>query len=84
MVDASAAIGIARRRGLGKVRHIELNEMWLQEQVARGRISISKVEGKKNFADSLTKHCTSERIQQTIQCTHHLILQGRHDIMPAA
>ena len=36
MVDASAAIGIATRRGLGKIRHIELNELWLQEQVARG------------------------------------------------
>ena len=35
MVDASAAIGIAMRRGLGKVRHIELNELWLQEQGGR-------------------------------------------------
>ena len=62
MVDASAAIGIAMRRGLGIVRHIELNEVWLQEQVARGHISICKVDGKKTYADSITKHCTIERI----------------------
>ena len=62
MVDASAAIGIARRRGLGKLRHIELNELWLQDQVARGRLSISKLDGKNNFSDSLTKYCTSERM----------------------
>ena len=84
MVDASAAIGIAMRRGLGKVRHIELNELWLQEQVARGRLSICKVDGRKNCADSLTKHCTSERIQQTIDRTHHRMLRGRHAIMPSA
>ena len=83
MVDASAAIGIAMRRGLGKVRHIELNELWLQEQVARGRLSICKVDGRKNYADSLTKHCTSERIQQTIDCTYHRVMQGRHAIMPS-
>ena len=27
--DASAAIGIAQRRGMGKVRHIETNQLWL-------------------------------------------------------
>ena len=32
-IDASAAIGIAMRRGMGKVRHIELNQLWLQDQV---------------------------------------------------
>ena len=28
--DGSAAIGIAQRRGMGKVRHIETNQLWLQ------------------------------------------------------
>ena len=35
--DSSAAKGISSRRGLGKLRHVELNELWLQDQVARGR-----------------------------------------------
>ena len=30
--DASAAIAIASRRGLGKVRHIEVCQLWLQEK----------------------------------------------------
>ena len=41
--DASAAIGIAQRRGLGKVRHIEVNQLWLQEKVANGTIIIEKI-----------------------------------------
>ena len=31
-VDASAAKGIIERRGLDKVRHIDVNVLWLQEQ----------------------------------------------------
>ncbi len=34
--DASAAKGIASRRGLGKVRHIEVSQLWLQEREGDG------------------------------------------------
>ena len=81
-VDASAAVGIASRRGLGKQRHIELNELWLQDQIARGRIAIKKVLGKQNFSDSLTKFCNADRIEQTISCTGHSVRTGRHELMP--
>ena len=30
-VDATAAIGVARRIGLGKLRHSETQSLWLQE-----------------------------------------------------
>ena len=81
-VDASAAVGMASRRGLGKQRHIELNELWLQDMVARGRVAIRKVDGKANFSDSLTKFCTADRIIQTIRCTGHYPATGRHELMP--
>ena len=81
-VDASAAVGIASRRGLGKQRHIELNELWLQDMVARGRVAIRKVDGKANFSDSLTKFCAADRIIQTIRCTGHYPATGRHELMP--
>ncbi len=31
--DASAAKGIASRRGLGKVRHIDVSQLWIQDKV---------------------------------------------------
>ena len=31
-VDASAAKNIVEREGLGKVRHIEVDLLWIQEQ----------------------------------------------------
>ena len=34
--DSSAAKGICRRRGHGKVRHIDVQYLWLQERVQSG------------------------------------------------
>ena len=31
--DATAAIRIARRRGMGKVRHLDVTDLWIQEKV---------------------------------------------------
>ena len=81
--DASAAKGIANRRGLGKLRHIELCELWLQEEVAQGRITICKIDGRNNFSDSLTKHSSAERIEQTMRETRQCVTDGRHALMPA-
>ena len=33
MVDATAAIGIAQRKGLDKLRHIETQALWIQDAV---------------------------------------------------
>ena len=60
LTDASAAKGIATRIGLGKVRHLETSQLWLQAKVADGSISITKVKGIENPADLFTNHLTSE------------------------
>ena len=69
---------------MGKQRHIELNEVWLQDQVGRGRIKVRKIDGEKNISDSLTKHCKAERIEQTVFNTYHVAAPGRHALMPSA
>ena len=53
--DSSAAKAVASRRGLGKMRHIELKYLWLQELVLDQRIAIKKINGLDNPADCLTK-----------------------------
>ena len=54
-VDASAAKAMASRQGLGKVRHLQVRFLWLQDMVQGGVIRIQKVRGKLNPADVLTK-----------------------------
>ena len=43
ITDSTAAIGIAMRKGLGPVRHIETNTLWVQEKDYRKEIQIEKV-----------------------------------------
>ena len=80
--DSSAAKGMANRRGLGKVRHIELTDLWIQDQVAKGRLIIVKISGTDNHSDSLTKHSTPERIAQTMMSANQYVVLGRHPLMP--
>ena len=80
--DASAAKGMANRRGLGKVRHIAVNQLWIQDRIARGDLTINKVNGKENIADNLTKHVNSEDIRVHLHKTGQSLEQGRHSIAP--
>ena len=54
-VDANATIGTLHRRGLGKLRHVEVEELWLQQEISKKKISVSKVKGTENTADIGTK-----------------------------
>jgi hypothetical protein len=54
-VDSTAAKSIASRTGLGRVRHLEVRFLWLQEVVRKGRLMLRKILGEKNPADILTK-----------------------------
>ena len=62
--DASAAIGIVRRTGLGKLRHLNVRYLWLQDQLKGDNLKLVKVPGAENPADIVTKHlnaATSKR-----------------------
>ena len=80
--DASAAKGIASRRGLGKVRHIEVNQLWIQDKVASGEIMLCKVKGTVNKADALTKHVMGEELSRHMNDTCIKAADGRHHIAP--
>ena len=80
--DASAAKGIANRRGLGKVTHMEVSQLWVQEKVSSGRIAIVKVRGDNNIADALTKHVDQDNIDRHMTGTRQRIACGRHELAP--
>ena len=80
--DAEAAKGISTRKGLGKVRHIEVNQPWLQDRVARGDIRVKKVKGTENFADALTKYVGSKELQFHMKGVRLEKKEGRHREMP--
>ena len=82
MTDSSAAVGICNRLGTGKVRHIEVNQLWIQEKVAHGLISVHKVDGKTNRADALTKPVSAEELRAHTDMLGIQIRSDRHPLAP--
>ena len=64
--DSTAAIGVCRRRGLGRIRNLATADLWLQDKVRTGSISIHKVLGKDNPADALTKVVDAATLQRAL------------------
>ena len=61
--DSSAAKSFSSRRGLGKMRHIDVKHLWLQDLVKKGEIRLAKVLGDQNPADLFTKYLDRARIK---------------------
>jgi len=53
--DSSAAIATCSRRGTGRLRHVELKHLWMQQKIASREIRLTKVLGTENCSDVLTK-----------------------------
>ncbi len=58
--DSSAAKSFVSRRGLGKMRHLEISDLWLQKEVREGKVEINKVPVKEHPADLMTKILNNE------------------------
>ena len=58
--DASAALGIIHRKGLGRTRHIDTGLLWIQKTAAEKRLEYAKVLGAENPADLLPKYLNAE------------------------
>ena len=54
--DSAAAKAFVSTRGLGRMRHLEVKDLWMQELVRDGRLRVAKIRGDRNPADVLTKY----------------------------
>ena len=82
--DATAACGICRRKGLGKIRHLDCTDLWIQEAVHSKRIFLCKVAGKENPTDVLTKYVDRPTMQAALERMSMKVLSGRPKCAPAA
>ncbi len=58
--DSSATIGICGRQGLGKLRPVDTQSLWIQQRVRNGSVELFKVKGEENPTDLFTKHLPVE------------------------
>ena len=54
--DSTAALGVVKRRGCGKMRHVKVGMLWVQEKQETGELQYAKVRGTDNPADLMTKN----------------------------
>ena len=78
ITDATAAMGMAQRKGMGNVRHLETSQMWIQDKVFRRDLEIEKIGGKVNIADALTKHVDSKALAVHVEGIKLERRSGRH------
>ena len=76
-MDSSAAIGAANRRGSGKMRHVKVGNLWIQQRVEEKEIEVRKVKGESNPADLLTKHVGQAKVQQFTEACRQIRTEGR-------
>ena len=76
ITDSTAAKGTASRIGIGKMKHLDVGWLWLQELVRKGRISLRKINGKVNPADLLTKpKSAAEAVRLSAAVGYKLIIR---------
>ena len=80
--DSSAALGIAQRLGTGKLRHVRIQALWVQEVRCTKRLRYRKVLGTKNPADALTKHINCELLGRHMAEFGLYSEEGRAEIAP--
>ena len=82
MADASAALGIIGRTGLGKLRHIDTSYLWLQQDSIKKKLKMNKVPGTENPADMNTKGLSGDEIAKYTKMLNMKYEEGRAELAP--
>ena len=60
-LDSSAARGVFQRQGVGRIRHLEVKSLWVQDALHRKLFSLHAVPSQDNTADFGTKALAVKR-----------------------
>ena len=80
--DSSAAIGISNRKGLGKLRHLNVQFLWVQDKIKDKSFSLHKVPGERNPADLMTKHLDAGTAGKHLDTLGFVFKEGRAAVAP--
>ena len=58
--DSSANSGIVHRSGTGRIKHLSIRQLWLQEKVGNAELEFEKIPRARNVSDTQTHHWTKE------------------------
>ncbi len=67
-----------RRVGLGKLKHVDTKNLWVQHARKQGRLSVFKIDGKLNGANLMTKYMGKETLESDMAHCGLVTLAGWH------
>ena len=79
-MDATAAIGMAGRRGLGKVKHVHTVFLWIQERLQEYKAVVKKQHTSDMLADILTKFLPRETLEKLLKRMGYVYRDSRHSL----
>ena len=74
--DATAAIGMTKRQGLGRARHLAVADLWIQQRVRARHLGLANIPGKENPADLLTKNLSAEHSRYLMHKVGFQFIEG--------
>ena len=80
--DATAAIGICKRQGLGRIRHLATADLWCQQVVRSKRVRLDKWPVTENAADLFTKYLCRPDILEHLKRMSIYPKDGRSSLAP--
>ena len=81
-MDSSAALGIVQRTGVGRMKHVHTQGLWVQEAHSTGRLGYRKIKGENNPSDILTKHVSRAILSKHLYSLNLRFETGRASLAP--
>ena len=80
--DAVAAMGMVKRQGLGRVRHLAVADLWIQQKAKDGSAIYEKLPGTDNTSDIMTKPVEADVLEKHMRALGFEYRGGRHELTP--
>ena len=80
--DANAALGIIQRQRLGKLRHINVQYLWIKDRICGGELAAAKVLGRDNPADLFAKYLPVVDMQRRCEALSFSTRTSRAETAP--
>ena len=62
--DADVARAFCHKRGVGRMKHLDVRHCWLQEELEKGNFKVKRVDRKFNASDMLTHSSSAEELRK--------------------
>ena len=88
MSDSTACLGMLHRVGPGKLRHIAIKQLWLQQEIHDGKLIVQQHDTKVNVSDLMTKALPRERFEMLrelvgVRVDHDKVAVNMLEVSPA-